>query len=139
MPWNYVLPPLIISNLALLARYYMLVRRAGNIPVRMRRAGKTKWSRGHAVWVHDVFAFRASPAAWYESLSWVAETQQRAPTQEERRRLHRLGDDMAIGTFCLNDGVSVDVAARREYGPALFGTIAKSRDVATSQDVIEAP
>jgi hypothetical protein len=46
---------------------------------------------------------------------------------------------MAIGTFCLNDGVSVDVAARREYGPALFGTIAKSRDVATSQDVIEAP
>jgi hypothetical protein len=138
MPWSYVLPPLIISNLALLARYYMLVRRAGNIPVRMRRAGKTKWSRGHAVWVHDVFAFRASPAAWYESLSWVAETQQRTATPEERRRLHRLGDDMAVGTFRLNDGVSVDVAARREHGPALFGNIARPGDVATSQDVIEA-
>jgi hypothetical protein len=138
MPWSYVLPPLIISNLALLARYYMLVRRAGNIPVRMRRAGKTKWSRGHAVWVHDVFAFRASPAAWYESLSWVAETQQRTATPEERRRLHRLGDDMAVGTFRLNDGVSVDVATRREYGPALFGNIARPGDVATSQDVIEA-
>jgi hypothetical protein len=104
----------------------------------MRRAGKTKWSRGHAVWVHDVFAFRASPAAWNESLSWVAETQQRAPTPEERRKLHHLGDDMAVGTFRLNDGVSVDVAARSEYAPALFGNIAKSRDVATSQDVIEA-
>ena len=138
MHWSYVLPPLIISNLALLARYHMLRRRAGNIPVRMRRAGNTKWSRGHAVWVHDVFAFRASPAAWYESLSWVAAVDQRAPTPEERRRLHRLGEDMAVGTFRLNDGVSVDVAARREYGPTLFGNIAKSCDVATSPDVIEA-
>jgi hypothetical protein len=138
MPWSYVLPPLIISNLALLARYYMLRRRAGNIPVRMRRAGKTKWNRGHGVWVHDVFAFRASPAAWFESLSWVAETQQRAPAPEERRRLHRLGEDMAVGTFRLNDGVTVDVATRSEYGPALFGNIAKSPDVATSPGVIEA-
>jgi hypothetical protein len=45
---------------------------------------------------------------------------------------------MAVGTFRLNDGVSVDVAARREYGPALFGNIARSRDVATSPDAIEA-
>ena len=138
MHWSYMLPPLIMSNLALLVRCYRLRRRAGNVPVRLRRAGKTKWSRGHAVWVHDVFAFRASPAAWYESLSWVAEIQQRAPTQEERRRLRRLGDDMAVVTFRLSDGVSVDVAARREYGPALFGKVAKSRDVTTSPDVIEA-
>jgi hypothetical protein len=122
----------------LLVRYYTLRRRAGNIPVRVRRSGKTKWNRGHAVWVHDVFAFRTSPAAWYESLSWVAETQQRTATPEERRRLHRLGDDMAVGTFRLNDGVSVDVAARREHGPALFGNTARPGDVATSQDVIEA-
>ena len=138
MHWSYVLPPLIMSNLALLARYSRLRRRSGNIPVRMRRAGKTKWSRGHALWVHDVFAFRASPAAWSESLSWVAEITQRAPTQEERRRLRRLGDDMAVGTFRLSDGVSVDVAARREHGPALFGKVARSRDLAISPDVIEA-
>jgi hypothetical protein len=138
MQWSYVLPPLIISNLALLVRYHMVRRRAGNIPVRIRRAGKTKWSRGHAVWVHDVFAFRASPAAWYESLDWVAAVDQRAPTPEERRRLHRLGDDMAVGTLHLNDGVSVDVAARREHGPALFGHVVTSRDVAISPDVTEA-
>jgi hypothetical protein len=139
MPLQYVLPPLVMSLLGLIMRYHTLQRRNGNIPVRMRQAGKNKWSRGNAVWVHDVFAFRASPAAWRESLFWVADTDQRAPTAEERRKLHRLGDDMAIATFHLNDGDVVDVATRRENVPALFGDVAKRRDVATSQEVIEGP
>jgi hypothetical protein len=123
MHLQYVLPPMVMGLLGLIMRYRTVLRRDGNIPVHMRQAGKKKWSRGHAVWVHDVLAFRASPAAWSESLFWVADIQQRQPTSEERRRLHRLGDDMAVGTFRLTDGVSVDVATRREHGPALFGDV----------------
>jgi hypothetical protein len=132
MHLNYVLPPIVMGLLGLVMRYRTVRRRHGNIPVRMRRAGKKRWSRGHAVWVHDVLAFRASPAAWYESLLWVTDIYERAPTSEDRRRLRRLGKDMAVGTLRLNDGTLAQVAARRQYAPALFG------DVATSQDVIEA-
>jgi hypothetical protein len=130
---RYMLPPLVIGILAFIACYHLQPRAEGNIPVRMRRPGKKQWSRGHAVWVHDVFAFRASPARWYESLSWVADIHQRAPTSEERRRLHRLGEDIAVGTLRLNDGGSVDVAARREHGPALFG---ESQSHAASRDMV---
>jgi hypothetical protein len=34
-------------------------------------AGKRRWTRGHAIWVSDVFAWRGSPAAWNEELLWV--------------------------------------------------------------------
>ena len=138
MHWSYMLPPLIISNLVLLTRYLTVRRRPANIPVRMHRAGKTKWSRGHAVWVHDVFAFRASPTAWYESLDWVAAVDRRLPTTEERRKLHRLGEDMAVATFLLDDGGSVDVAARHEYELALFGKPENPRDTALSPHISEA-
>ena len=48
-----------------------LLQRRGNIPVRVRRSGKTRWARGHAVWISDVFAWRGSPAAWTEGLVQV--------------------------------------------------------------------
>ncbi len=32
------------------------------------------WHRGHGIWVHDVCAVRASPAAWREHLAWVTES-----------------------------------------------------------------
>ena len=32
-----------------------LRQRHGDIPVRVKRAGKTRWTRGHAIWVSDVF------------------------------------------------------------------------------------
>ncbi len=33
---------------------------------------KGRWHRGHGLWVHDVLAFRGSPAAWQEGLLWVS-------------------------------------------------------------------
>jgi hypothetical protein len=33
-----------------------LRKRPGDIPVRVLRPGKKRWTRGHAVWVSDVFA-----------------------------------------------------------------------------------
>ena len=54
---------------ALVYRNRALRRRHGNIPVRVLRPGKTRWTRGHAVWVKDVFAWRGSPAAWNEDWS----------------------------------------------------------------------
>jgi hypothetical protein len=50
--------------LALLLRNRGLRRRPGNVPVRVLR--RKRWSRGHGVWVSDVFAWRGSPAAWQE-------------------------------------------------------------------------
>ena len=38
-----------------------LRKRYGDIPVRVRRAGKKRWTRGHAIWVSDVFAWRGRP------------------------------------------------------------------------------
>ena len=52
----------------LLYRNRGLRHRPGNVPVRRHLPGKRRWSRGHGVWVSDVFAFRGSPAAWQESL-----------------------------------------------------------------------
>ena len=40
-----------------------LRKRYGDIPVRVRRPGKKRWTRGHAIWVSDVFAWRGTPAA----------------------------------------------------------------------------
>ena len=48
----------------LVVRNRALRKRPGNVQVRRRRQGKSRWVRGHGVWVHDVFAFRGSPAAW---------------------------------------------------------------------------
>ena len=52
----------------LVMRNRAIRHRPGNVKVRRRRSGKSRWTRGHGVWVHDVFAFRGSPAAWAESL-----------------------------------------------------------------------
>jgi hypothetical protein len=57
-----------VGILTLLLRNRALRNRAGNVPVRVRPAGKKRWSPGHGVWIHDVFAFRGLPAAWREAL-----------------------------------------------------------------------
>lgn len=134
----YLLPPMAIGLLTLIMRYRKLQGREGNIPVHVLTASGKRWSRGHAVWVHDVFAFRPAPAAWNVSLLWVTDIVQRAPSSEERRKLHRLGKDLVVGTLRLHDDVSVDVATRGEHEVALFGDLAKPRDFPTPDDIIDA-
>jgi hypothetical protein len=67
--------------------------------VRVLRAGKTRSTRGHAVWVSDVFAWRGSPAAWNEDLLHVTGARIGAFEPEELKRLHRLGDNPIVATL----------------------------------------
>src|SRR3954452_20264151 len=66
--------------------------RHGDLSVRVRRPGKKRWTRGHAIWVSDVFAWRGGPAAWNEVLLQTIGVKLRDPGPEERKDLHRLGD-----------------------------------------------
>jgi hypothetical protein len=52
-----------IGILMLVFNNRKLRKRPGDIPVRILRPGKKRWTRGHAIWVSDVFAWRASSAA----------------------------------------------------------------------------
>ena len=98
-----------------------LRKRYGDIPVRVRRPGKKRWTRGHAVWVSDVFAWRGSPAAWNEELLAVTGAIGRAADPDERKKLHRLGEDPVIVTLTVVGGEPVEVAAAREQDSALRG------------------
>ena len=57
--------------LTLVARNRTLRKRPDNIPVRILRPGQKRWRPGHGIWVHDVFLFRGSPAAWSEAVLWA--------------------------------------------------------------------
>ena len=50
-----------VAILILVIRNRSLRRRMGDVPVRVLRPGKQRWSRGHALWVSDVFAWRGIP------------------------------------------------------------------------------
>ena len=95
-----------------LMRNRKLRARFGNIPARVKRPGKTRWTRGHAIWISDVFAFRGSPAAWSEDIVQVRAVELRDPSDEERHKLRRLGDDLLIATLSIADGGPFEVAAR---------------------------
>src|SRR5438270_13333277 len=62
-----------VAILILLFRNRALRKRPGNVPVRDRPHYRQRWSPGHGVWIHDVFAFRGLPAAWKEALVWSTE------------------------------------------------------------------
>ena len=98
-----------------------LRKRPGNIPVRVRRPGKKRWTRGHAIWVSDVFAWRGSPAAWNEDLVQLTGVTPRTPDPEERKKLHRLGDGFSIVTLATVEGETLEVAAGPEERLALLG------------------
>lgn len=106
--------------LALVYRNKSLRQRHGDIPVRVLRAGKTRWTRGHAVWVSDVFAWRGSPAAWREDLFQVTAATVGA-FAEESKKLHRLGDNPAVATLTPAVGPPVRVAVASEHRAALLG------------------
>ena len=65
---------------------------------------------GNAAWVHDVFAFRGSPAVWEEVLEHVQGATVRPATPEEAHKLRRL-DDPIIATMTTDDGRTIEVAA----------------------------
>lgn len=101
-----------------------LRKRYGDIPVRVRASGKKRWTRGHAIWVSDVFAWRGSPAAWAEDLLPVSDAALRAARPEDAKKLHRLGEDPVIATLALAEGEAVEVAAASEHRAALLGPFA---------------
>jgi hypothetical protein len=111
--------------LTLLVRNRKLRVRGGDIAVRRRSSGKKRWTRGHAVWMHDVFAYRGSPAMWSESLIWVTEASIRGvadPT--EAKMLRRLGEHPAIVLLKAEDGSTVEVAAPLARAIDLLGPFA---------------
>lgn len=116
--------------LMVVIRNRALRKRPGNVPVRVRRAGKKRWTPGHGVWIHDVFAFRGLPAAWKEVLVWAADATLRQATEEERKKLHRIGTQPVVATLTLVEGETIDFAARAGHENDLLGPFANSAPVA---------
>jgi hypothetical protein len=109
----------------LIARNRKLRSRGGDLFVRRRLHGKTRWGRGHGVWVHDVFAYRGSPAAWSESLLWVATATTRAVADaSEAKKLRRLGENPVIILMTGSDGSTVEFATRLDNAVDLLGPLA---------------
>lgn len=100
--------------------------RPGNVSVRMKRPGATRWQRGNAVWVSDVFLFRASPAAWGETAIHVSGVTTRKPDAEEQHTLRRLGPVVCIVTLSAVDEGPVEVAVSADQEAALTGAFASA-------------
>ena len=117
-----------VGILALVFGNRSLRKRPGNMSVRVLRPGHKRWTRANALWVSDVFAWRASPAAWSEDLQQVTSANPRTATPEERKKLHRLTDDPAVITMTISDGGSLDVAAAADARSSLLGPHARGTD-----------
>jgi hypothetical protein len=115
-----------LAVLTLVLRNRSLRMRPGNVPVRLRAPGSTRWRRGHGVWVHDVFVFRAAPAGWDEALLWVRSATLREATTLERRKLHHIGEQPVVGTFTVEGGEVIEVAARSEDADGVLGGFRQS-------------
>jgi hypothetical protein len=110
--------------LTLILRNRSLRRRPGNVPVRVRGENKHRWSPGHGVWIHDVFAFRGLPAAWREALVWASDAAVRIADDHERKGLHRVGDSPVVVTLTLKEGGTLELAASSEHKGELLGPFA---------------
>ncbi len=108
-----------ISVLVLRSR--ALSARPGNIQVRVLRPGASRWRRGHGLWLSDVFAWRASPAAWAEDLVLVSALRTRAVNPGEARALRRLGDDPVVVELTDAHGDTLTVAASADREETLAG------------------
>lgn len=113
-----------LGILALVLRNRSLRRRPGDLPVRVLRPGKTRWMRGHGVWVSDVFAWRGSPAAWSEELVQVTTVTVRDPEPGEQKALHRLGTAAVVAALTTADGRTLLAAAAAEHRLTLPGPFA---------------
>jgi hypothetical protein len=112
-----------LGILALISRNRSLRRRDGNVPVRLLRAGKRRWVRGHGLWVSDVFAWRGSPAAWNEVLVRVAAVALRVVTGNEHRGRYRMGNAAVVATLLAAGGTVIAVAGRAEHRSDLVGPL----------------
>ena len=110
-----------LGILALVYRNRALRQRHGDVPVRVLRPGKTRWIRGHAIWISDVFAWRGSPAAWNEDLFQVIDARIVAVEPQEMKKLHRLGDNPTVATLTPAGGDPLRVAVASEHRSALLG------------------
>ena len=110
-----------VGILVMVFRNRGLRKRYGDIPVRVLRPGKRRWTRGHALWVSDVFAWRGSPAAWDEELIRVAAATIRGAEPEELKPLRRLGDAAAVAVLTTVDGSHLHVATDSGHRSALGG------------------
>ena len=110
--------------LMLVFRNRSLRKRPGNVPCKFRPTDKKRWTSGHGVWVSDVFAWGGSTAAWKSDLAWAAAASGRPADEEERKKLHRLGDTPLIASLALAEGGTVEVAAKQEHRAELLGPFA---------------
>ena len=118
-----------IAILILVMRNRALRKRSGNVAVRVRPEGKRRWMPGHGLWVNDVFAYRASPAAWKEGLFAVTAASERPADPEEREHLRRIGDEPVIATLTVEDAGTtsqIEVAARGSDARVLLGPFAET-------------
>jgi hypothetical protein len=122
----------------LVLRNRKLRKRPGSIPVRIRVAGKGRWHPGHGFWVHDVFAFRGSPAAWKESLVQVGRVAVQPASKEQQKGLHRLGDNPVVANFELVPKGALQLAAHAEDASLLFGPFGGVAAVAEQERVAAA-
>lgn len=113
-----------VGVLTLVLRSRRLRARHGNVPVRDLRAGHTRWTRGNAMWVSDVFAWRGSPAAWAEDLVRVVEAHGRPATTTEAKALHRLAAAPVVIELTGADGETFTVATSDAHRTDLLGPFA---------------
>jgi hypothetical protein len=109
----------------LIVRNRKLHGRVGNVSVRFRSGPGKRWTRGNAVWIHDVFAFRGFPAAWKETLFWVASADTRTATGENAHKLRRL-DRAVIATLTGEGGGPIEVAGSSDQVALMLGPFAQS-------------
>ena len=113
-----------VAIVVTIVRTRRLRARPGNLPARVRQPSG-RWRRGNAVWVHDTFAFRGSPAAWSEHLVWVVGASARpVAAGDEAKRLRRLGEGAVVAVLACEDGTTLEVAAAEEHAVDLLGPFA---------------
>ena len=115
----------------LITRNRAIRKRPGSVKVRRRQPGKSRWTRGYGVWVHDVFAYRGVPAGWKESLVGVHEIVTLLPTEADGKKLRRLGSPPSIVRFINDDGQHIDFATDSAHSLDLLGGFAAEAVVQT--------
>ena len=110
-----------VGIFALLFQNRALKKRPGNVPVRVRPAGKKRWMKANGLWLSDVFFWRGGLGVWKEGLSQIISASSRPAGTEEQKKLHRVGKNVVIVTMTLAGGGTLDTAGPHESRAALMG------------------